>query len=101
MNNVTGERGCLAVTEVQDLLVTKFAEAAGIDPSQIDIHELILSYGLGSIQLVSFVGELEDKLSLQLPPTLAWDYPTIAGLTEFVWAEIERSRQAGASIQRI
>lgn len=88
------------MTEVQNLLVAKFAEAAGVDPSQVDIHEPVFSYGLGSIQLLSFVGEVEDWFGLQLPPTLAWDYPTIKGLTEFVWAEIERGSQSGAAIRR-
>lgn len=117
MDSNTGENGYLAVsaihadrrgacqgqsltlTEVQDLLVAKFAEAVGVDPSQIDIHEPTLSYGLGSIQLLNFAGELEDWFGLQLPPTLAWDYPTLEGLTEFVWAEIERGGQSGAAIQ--
>jgi acyl carrier protein len=118
MNGDTGENGRIAVsaihadrgggcqgqsltmTEVQDLLVVKFAEAAGVDPGQIDIHEPTFSYGLGSIQLLNFVGELEDWFGLRLPTTLALDYPTIEGLTEFVWAEIERGRQSGATIQR-
>jgi acyl carrier protein len=90
----------LTVTEVQNLLVAKFAEAAGFDPGQIDIHEPIFSYGLGSIQLLNIVGDLEDWFGLRLPPTLALDYPTIKGVTEFVWAEIERGRHSGAAIQR-
>jgi len=116
MNSDTGENGYLAVsaiqaelsgacqgqsltmTEVQDLLVAKFAEVVGVDPGQVDIHESILSYGLGSIQLLNFVGELEDWFGLQLPPTLAWDSPTLEGLIEFVWAEIERGRQSGAAV---
>jgi acyl carrier protein len=116
MNSDTAENGRLAVsaiqadrgvacqgqsltmTEVQDLLVGKFAEAAGVDPSQVDIHEPTLSHGLGSIQLLNFVGELEDRFGLQLPPTLAWDYPTLEGVIEFVWAEIERGGQSAAAV---
>jgi acyl carrier protein len=112
MNSDNGENGRLAVsaihadrggvcrgqsltmTEVQDLLVAKFAEVAGVDPGQVDIHEPIFSYGVGSIQLLNFVGDLEDYFDLRLPPTLALEYPTIEGVTEFVWAEIERGRKS-------
>jgi acyl carrier protein len=54
-------------------------DAASIDPRQPFTY-----YGLGSVQAVSLTGDLEDFLNRKLAPTLAWDYPTIELLANFL-----------------
>jgi acyl carrier protein len=63
--------------EVQEWLVSKFAEVLGVESTTVDVHEPTTSYGLGSVQLLSLVGELEDWLDRRFPGTLLWDYPTL------------------------
>jgi myxalamid-type polyketide synthase MxaE and MxaD len=47
-------------------------------------------YGTTSIQLVALVRMLEKETGRELPPTLAWEFPTVAELTE----KIVRKEQA-------
>jgi acyl carrier protein len=77
----------LSAEAIQEWLVGKVAEAVKCDPEAIDVREPLASYGLSSVSAVSLTADIEDWLGLQLPPTLAWDYPTIEGLAGFVEAE--------------
>ncbi len=52
----------------------------GMDREKIDAHQSFLSYGMDSVQAMTMVGDLEAKLELRLPPTLAWDFPDIDSL---------------------
>ena len=60
--------------------VEKLSEALGVTPAEIDVRESLDTYGMGSIQAVSFAGDLEEWLGRDLPATLLWDYPTLAAL---------------------
>ena len=52
----------------------------------------LTQYGLDSIAALTIAGELEEELGLELPSTLLWDRPTIAGLADYlVEALIERN----------
>jgi acyl carrier protein len=61
-------------------LYTWMADELGIERSRIDAAQSFLSYGMDSVQAMTMVGDLEAKLGLRLPPTLAWDYPDINAL---------------------
>ena len=63
-------------------------EAASIDPRQPFTY-----YGLGSVQAVSLTGDLEVFLNRKLSPTLAWDYPTIELLANYLADEPQPSKQ--------
>ena len=67
-------------TEIQDWAASKLSEALGVTPAEIDVQESLDNYGMGSIQAVSFAGDLEEWLGRDLPATLLWDYPTLAAL---------------------
>jgi acyl carrier protein len=53
-----------------------------MEVSGIDVSKSFLSYGLNSLQAMLMAGDLENALGLPLPPTLAWDYPCVADLTD-------------------
>ncbi len=55
-----------------------------MDASAIDPRQPFTYYGLGSVQAVSLTGDLEVFLNRKLSPTLAWDYPTIESLANFL-----------------
>lgn len=73
--------------EIQDWAALKLSEALGVTPAEIDVHESLDNYGMGSIQAVSFAGDLEEWLGRDLPATLLWDYPTLAALAAHLAAD--------------
>lgn len=58
-------------------LLAKCAEVLDVPVESLDPFEPLNSYGIGSVQAVSLVGDLEEWLGRQLPATLLWDYPTL------------------------
>lgn len=76
-----------SVEAVQTWLVSQLAKQLSINPQTIDVREPLTRYGLDSIDAVTFVGELEDLLSVELPDTLLWDYPSIDKAAEYLAKE--------------
>jgi acyl carrier protein len=73
--------------DVQEWLVTHLARVLETDPDHIDPREPFASFGLGSLAAVELSADLDDWLGRPLPPTLAWDYPTIELLARHLGAE--------------
>lgn len=61
-------------------LIRRIADTAGVDPRQVDPRLPFSSYGLDSRAAVALSGEMEDWLGASLPPTLVYDFPSIAQL---------------------
>ena len=60
------------------------AQKVGISPASVDLETPFASYGLDSMAAVRLSGELEDWLGCKLAPTLAYDYPNIASLANYL-----------------
>ncbi|NBD17589.1 MAG: AMP-binding protein, partial [Cyanobacteria bacterium] len=73
-----------SITDIQSWLVAKLAEKLHCSPQEIDLHAEFASYGLDSVAMVSLSGELENWLGERLDPTLAYNYPTIASLSDYL-----------------
>ncbi len=69
---------------IVDWLVEKVSELAKIPSEKIDINQPFRLYGLNSRSAVILSGDLEDWLGRKLTATLAYDYPTIALLAEYL-----------------
>jgi amino acid adenylation domain-containing protein/thioester reductase-like protein len=80
----------IKVEAIQNWLVERIAAIQGIDPDSVDPRQPFTYYGLGSVQAVSLTGELEDFLKRKLSPTLAWDYPTIELLANYLAASAQQ-----------
>ena len=65
------------VAAIRAWLLAKCADALEVPVESLDPSGLLSDYGLGSVQAVSLVGDLEEWLGRQLPATLFWDYPTL------------------------
>lgn len=52
--------------------------------SEINLNASFTSFGLDSLNMVEMVAELEDKLGIALEPELAFNYPTINTLANFI-----------------
>ncbi len=67
---------------IRTWLVTNIANVVNMDPGKIDIHQTFDNYGLDSLQAVSLSGDLETWLSMEISPTVVWDYPTVELLAQ-------------------
>lgn len=75
--------------EIQDWLINRLAVWLLLDPDEIEIQQPFASYGLTSITAVTMTGDLEDWLGVELSPTLAYEYPTIAALARRLVVEVQ------------
>ncbi len=80
-----------AVEEVVKWLVAKIAERLGLAEGEIDIQEPFVNYGLDSLQAIRLSAEVEDWLGGRFSPTLAYDYPNIESLAQYLSSQ--RSEQ--------
>jgi len=65
---------------IEEWLIAKIREVQRLDGADIDVRAPLEKYGLGSVQAVSLVGDLEEWLDCSLPSTLFWDYPSIEAI---------------------
>ncbi|MFD5267973.1 SDR family NAD(P)-dependent oxidoreductase [Streptomyces sp. NPDC058335] len=72
---------------VRAWLASAVAEAAGLDPLNVDPHRPIAEFGLGSRQLVALGADLSERVGRTLEPSLVFNHPTIAALTDALFEE--------------
>ena len=75
---------------VADWIVERIAELMECDPAGIPVDEPFVDLGLASVQAVELSDDLQTWAGLELPPTLAFDYPTIEAVAGYVAAEVAR-----------
>jgi acyl carrier protein len=69
-------------------LVEKVAHYLEKNPVEIQSHQHLADYGLDSVYAIRLCGDLEDLLKIPVEPTLAWDYPTIDEMVQFLEQEL-------------
>jgi acyl carrier protein len=74
---------------LSDWLVDKVAFYLQKSTSEIKTDQPLSGYGLDSVYAVSLCGDLEDILGIYVEPTLAWDYPTIDEIVNFLRQELD------------
>ena len=55
----------------------------GISPDQIHLDRTILSFGVDSMQVVSFVANLEDWLGIRFTENPLEEHPTVESLSVY------------------
>jgi acyl carrier protein len=65
-------------------LTKVIAQEKQVAADQIDSEAPFVELGLDSMSAVALSGDLEMALSIELPPTLFWDYPNIVALAQFL-----------------
>lgn len=83
MNMPRNDRTALK-PEISAWLSTWLSRELEMPEAEIDVTRSLMDYGLSSIIATMLVGELEDRYGLQLPVTLAWDYPTIEEMAGYL-----------------
>jgi len=64
------------------------AESLSIPVEEIEESKSLLDYSLSSVTATILVGDMEEWLGLTLPPTLVWDYPSIAALVTYLAEQV-------------
>src|SRR2546422_7877464 len=65
---------------IQNWLVKHLAIELDVPAESIGLDDPMASLGLSSVSAVSLSGDLSEWLGRDLPPTLAYEYPTVAAL---------------------
>ncbi|CCF62797.1 acyl carrier protein [Nocardia cyriacigeorgica] len=68
-------------------LAERVAEYTGRAPHQVDPAVPLAELGIDSVSAVALCGEIEDRWSIEVDPTLVFDYPTIAEIAVFLAGE--------------
>ncbi|WKD60246.1 Phthiocerol/phenolphthiocerol synthesis polyketide synthase type I PpsA [Corynebacterium ciconiae DSM 44920] len=94
--NVNQGQGPISVNELSAWLTRWVAENTELSVDEVDVDTPMQSFGLSSRDVVVLSGELENLTGVQLDATVAYQYPTIRALAEFVCSGGATS-QAGAT----
>src|SRR5262249_36619993 len=70
---------------LHDYIRTRVAEILGFrSPDRVDPQQGFFRMGIDSIMTVQLRNHLETALGLSLPPTIAFEYPTVDSLVDFI-----------------
>ena len=81
-----------SVVEIQQWMIQQLAQELQIHPEKIKIDKPILSCGVDSMQVVTFVAKLEDWLGVRFSSNPLEDHSTIEALSQHV-ADMAGTRQ--------
>lgn len=92
----------LTTKDIQDWLIARVSDLTGLEDESLDVDQSFSNYGLSSKDAVVLSGDLEELLGRRLPPTLAYEYPSIAALAQYLGNRKSRSAvdTPGESSQR-
>lgn len=77
--------------EITEWIKNKLVETIQVAPDAIGFDKDFLEYGLDSLNAVSFVGEIEQWLDLDLPATTLWDHSTVNNLAAYLDKELQQA----------
>ena len=72
------------IDAIEQWLVTHLAGALNLPVDAIAVDTPFDRYGVDSLIAVTMTGDLEEWLGIEIPVTLAWDYPTIQLLAAYL-----------------
>lgn len=81
----------MSAMNIQENLIDKIAALTGFAKQQIDVSAPLAEYGLDSVHAVGLSGDIEDWLGIAVEPTIAWDFPTIAEMSEYLASCIKQA----------
>ncbi|HEY6186971.1 MAG TPA: beta-ketoacyl synthase N-terminal-like domain-containing protein [Pyrinomonadaceae bacterium] len=86
---------------IQAWLVTHLAARTGVEAHLVDVRKSYKSYGLDSVSVVVLIGELGEWLGQRLSPTLMYEYPNIASLSQHLSATTTSARVSALAPEMI
>ena len=70
--------------KLTDYIKSYLSQLMEIPAHEIDVDSPLERYGLDSIGAAGLSGHLSETLKVELSPDMAYDYPTIASITEYL-----------------
>jgi acyl carrier protein len=74
----------LTETSIREWLVSRIAATARIQPEEVDTDRPFAEFGMDSMQLFELSGDLQKFLGYKISEIIAWDYPTIEKLAQYL-----------------
>lgn len=71
-------------TEIHNLITAKITNFLKIPTKAINVNASFESFGLDSLKAIRLIGELSEEIGKDLSPTLVYDYPSIASLSNYL-----------------
>ena len=65
-------------------LTTQLASYLAVPATAISPMVPLAEMGVDSVHAISLVGDVELKFDIDVDPTMIFDYPTLAGIAEFI-----------------
>ena len=81
---MSDDRTKFAAAQVEQWLVGYLARLVGMEESEVDRTVPFTHYGLDSSAAVGLSTDLGDMLGAELDLSLAYDYPTIQAVTDYL-----------------
>lgn len=83
----------LTSDEISSWITSKIAEITNLDENEINPNEPFTYFGIDSMHVITFVGDLEDWLGIKIQATLLWDYPTIHAVTAHLSQRLQATNE--------
>lgn len=80
--------------ELIEWMIQEIEENLFIPRDEIELDEPFTSYGIDSAQAVLMVSSLSEKVGIELPPTLFWDYPNIEAVSDYLIQRINEEKSS-------
>tara|TARA_R100000306_G_C4377805_1_gene142785 strand:+ start:1234 stop:1605 length:372 start_codon:yes stop_codon:yes gene_type:complete len=75
---------CKTKNEIETWLINWLVGKAGIPKEAIELNRPFADYALDSLTTVELGEDIEDFLHIEVPITVAWNYPTIDALSTYL-----------------
>ncbi len=79
----------ITAKELEKWLVSYLSKKLNKSPKQLSIKAPLANYGLDSVTGIELIEALEKQLSIEIEPTIYYDYPSIKALAEGLVKELE------------
>jgi acyl carrier protein len=75
-------------------LTTQLASYLEVPATAINPMVPLAEMGVDSVHAISLVGDVELHFDIDVDPTMIFDYPTLAGIAEFISTAVAEQQQA-------
>lgn len=75
---------CKTKNEIETWLINWLVGKAGIPKEAIELNRPFAEYALDSLTTAELGEDIEDLLHIEVPLTIAWNYPTIDALSTYL-----------------
>jgi acyl carrier protein len=74
----------LTEASIREWLASRIATTARIQPEEVESDRPFAEFGMDSMQLFELSGDLQKFLGYKISEIIAWDYPTIENLAQYL-----------------